>query len=281
MRMRAGFIQGRRMILSWLRQRRRRKLLASRFPPEWERFLHKNVAHYRYLSEAEQARLRDDLRIFAAEKTWEGCGGLTITDEIKVTIAAQACLLVLGMEHNYFDRVHTILVYPHGYRVPTEELAANGQLTAPFSDRLGEAHYRGPVILAWSEVLEDGRHPNHGKNLVFHEFAHQLDMLDGVVNGTPPLRDREAYRRWQQVMTAEYRRLIEASEHGRATLLDQYGTTNEGEFFAVATECFFDRPLPMKQRHPQLYDLLRDYYRQDPAARCARPQRQAGRGPTE
>lgn len=255
------------MLLSWLRQRRREKILADPFSPEWLPYLTKNVAHYRYLPEAEQARLRDDLRIFIAEKNWEGCGGLTITDEMKVTIAAQAMLLVLGLEHNYFDRVLSILVYPQGYRAVEDE-GYPGHLTAEHSDRLGEAHYRGPVILSWEDVVDEGRHPERGHNLVYHEFAHQLDMLDGVVNGTPLLNDREQSERWGKVMTREYENLIRASEHGRATLLDKYGTTNETEFFAVATECFFDKPVQMARRHPQLYDLLREYYRQDPAARC-------------
>jgi Mlc titration factor MtfA (ptsG expression regulator) len=257
------------MLFSWLRRRRRRKILARPFPPEWLGYLRKNVAHYQYLSEAEQAKLRDDLRIFIAEKYWEGCGGLHMTDEIKVTIAAQACLLLLNLEHNYYDRVLTILVYPHGYQVRGPEGGLGGAILEGTTDRLGEAHYRGPVILAWDEVLADGRHPNRGQNLVFHEFAHQLDMLDGVIDGTPPLRDRNQARRWHDIMTTEYQRLIRASEQGRATLLDKYGTTDEAEFFAVATECFFDRPTAMAQRHPQLYDLLREYYRQDPAARCA------------
>src|SRR5205807_2129933 len=105
-------------------------------------------------------------------------GGLKITDEIQVTIAAQACLLVLGLEHNFYDRVLSILVYPHAYVAHRE---TRDWVTT--EDLLGEAHYRGPVILSWSEVLEDGRYPSAGRNLVFHEFAHQLDMLDGVING--------------------------------------------------------------------------------------------------
>lgn len=252
------------MLFSWLRKRRRLKILAAPFPPPWLEFLQRNVAHYRYLNNQEQARLRDDLRIFVAEKSWEGCGGLPMTDEVKVTIAAQACLLVLGMEHNYYDRVLSILVYPHGYHVSHDEDEGGHA-----DDRLGEAHYRGPVILSWAEVLSDGRHPARGKNLVYHEFAHQLDMLDGVINGTPPLQDAAQARRWHEVMTAEYQQLIDASEQGRATLLDQYGTTDEAEFFAVATECFFDRPVQLARRHPQLYALLREYFHQDPAERCA------------
>ena len=247
------------MLFDWLKRRRRRRLLARPFPEAWRGYLRRNVAHYEYLSEAERAKLRDDLRVFVAEKNWEGCGGLAMTDEIKVTIAAQACLLVLALDHNYYDRVLSVLVYPHGYR---DE--ANGE------GRSGEAWYRGPVVLAWEDVRYEGRHPREGHNVVFHEFAHQLDMLDGGINGTPPLRDAAQARRWHDVMTAEYKRLVAASERGRATLLDHYGATDEAEFFAVCTECFFDRPVEMRREYPQLYDLLREYYRQDPAERCQR-----------
>jgi len=258
------------MLFSWLQRRRRAKLLAKPFPPEWLTYLHKNVAHYQHLSEKEQARLRDDLRIFIAEKHWEGCGGLKITEEIQVTIAAQACLLVLGMRHNYFDRVASILVYPRGYRVPTEDPTRDDPIYDERTARLGEAHYRGPVVLSWAEVLSEGRAPAAGHNLVIHEFAHQLDFLDGVVNGTPPLKDEAQLRRWHEVMTAEYQRLILESASGQATVLDQYGATNEAEFFAVATECFFDQPIALRLRHYQLYELLREYYQQDPASRCAK-----------
>ncbi|MFN4259861.1 MAG: zinc-dependent peptidase [Gemmataceae bacterium] len=257
------------MLFAWFKQRRRRRITAAPFPPVWEGYLHKNVALYEYLTEAEQAKLRDDLRIFMAEKTWEGCGGQPINDEVKVTISAQACLLVLGLTHDYFQRVQSILVYPYGYRPERDTPGPDGLIHMDGAGNLGESWYRGPVILSWADVLADGQHPGGGRNLVFHEFAHQLDMLDGLIDGTPPLETPEQYDRWRQVMTSEYQKLIEASLHGRATLLDQYGTTNEGEFFAVATECFFDKPVQMQRRHPQLYDILRDYYHQDPAARVA------------
>lgn len=255
------------MVFAWLRRWRRRRLLAQPFPRAWLEYLERNVAHYRYLSPAEQARLRDDLRVFIAEKHWEGCGGLVLTDEMKLTIAAQACLLVLGMEHNYFDRVLSVLVYPHAFVDTHEKQGPLGVVDGRGAACVGQAWYRGPVILAWDEVRDNARHPRRGHNVVYHEFAHQLDMLDGVIDGTPPLGAKDQQQRWQEVMSAEYHRLVSASEHGRATLIDGYGATNEGEFFAVATECFFDLPAPMKQRHPALYDLLRTYYRQDPAAR--------------
>jgi Mlc titration factor MtfA (ptsG expression regulator) len=257
------------MLFYWLRQRRRRRILSQPFPEEWLSYLRRNVTLYRRLSEDEQARLRDDLRIFIAEKDWEGCAGLEMTDEIKVTVAALACLLLLGIEHDYFSRVQTILVYPGGYRVPQQEALGENVIIEGESDRAGEAHYRGPVILSWDEVLHDARHPGAGRNLVIHEFAHQLDMLDGAIDGTPPLRSRRQYRRWHKVMTAEYRRLIAEAEESVPTLLDEYGTTSESEFFAVATECFFDRPVAMAREHPRLYALLRDYFGQDPAARRA------------
>jgi len=253
------------MIFSWLKRRRRRALLATPFPAPWRDYLVRNVPHYRYLQLAEQEKLHNDLRIFVAEKHWEGCGGLEMTDEIKVTIAANASLLVLGLEHDCFDRVTSILVYPRGYVDPQPRMGPGGIMVAGEA-RLGEAT-RGVVVLAWSEVRDDVLGDGH--NVVFHEFAHQLDFLDGVVNGTPPLGSREAYARWKKVMTAEYQRLCDDAEHHRATLLDKYGTRNEGEFFAVATECFFERPVAMRHRHRELYNLLRDYYRQDPAARVA------------
>jgi Mlc titration factor MtfA (ptsG expression regulator) len=257
------------MLLSWLRKRRRRRIASRPFPERWRDYLHHNVAHYRFLSEAEQAKLRDDLRIFIAEKNWEGCGGLIMTDEIRVTIAAMASLLVLGMKHNYFDRVKSVLVYPSTYVAADSPWHGTGIIDEAGEARLGEAWYRGPVVLAWDEARTDGRLRHHGQNVVFHEFAHQLDMLDGVINGTPPLKSEEEAQRWHDVMTREYQRLIRSAESGRATLLDTYGATNEGEFFAVATECFFERPLAMSERHPELYELLRDYYQQDPAKRCA------------
>jgi Mlc titration factor MtfA (ptsG expression regulator) len=255
------------MLFYWLRQRRRRKLLGQPFPAQWLAYLQANVALYRLLSDAEQARLRDDVRVFIAEKEWVGCRGLEMTDEIQVTIAALACLLLLGIEHDYFSRVQSILVYPAGFRVPSQEVIGDQTVLEGESGHLGEAHYRGPVILSWQEVLHDARQPGAGRNLVIHEFAHQLDMLDGAIDGTPPLRSRKEYRRWHKVMTAEYNQLTAEAEEGRATLLDDYGATDVGEFFAVATECFFDRPRELAEQHPRLYGLLRDYFRQDPAIR--------------
>jgi Mlc titration factor MtfA (ptsG expression regulator) len=255
-------------VLFWFRDRRRRRILSQPFPGAWISFLQKNVPHYVLLSEEEKSKLRDAVQIFIAEKRWEGCRGLQVTDEMKATIAGQACLLTLGMEKNYFDRVKTILIYPSGFLIPEHARTHGFGIEEEAMPVLGESWYRGPVILAWDEVLEQGQSWRTGANLVLHEFAHQLDMEDGPADGTPSLPNRELYEKWRRIMKSEFKRLLRESSKGRATLLDEYGATNEGEFFAVATECFFEQPVEMRRQHPELYDVLQEYYHQDPAARA-------------
>ena len=254
------------MIFSYLKRRRRNKILAEPCPSAWLDYLRDNVVHYRTLSPDEQARLRDDLRIFVAEKNWEGCGGLMMTDEIKVTIAALACLLVLAIDHDYFSSVDSILVYPRGYVVPEPTYIEDTTIMGEGA-RLGEAWYRGPVVLSWADVQSNAREPQSGENLVWHEFAHQLDMLDRAIDGTPPLGSREQYDKWIEVMNDEFDQLKADARAHRDTLLDTYGVASEAEFFAVATESFFGTPVELRARHPRLYELLREYYHQDPAER--------------
>jgi len=253
-------------MFRWFRNRRRSRILESPFPAEWERIIERNVWHDVCLTEEERIRLRELLRIFIAEKNWEGCAGVTVTEEMQVTIAALACLLLLGIEHDFYPQVLSILIYPDIYLVPEKRVAPDGVVHEGDEPRYGEAWYRGPVVLAWDEVLAGGRRQSPGRNLVLHEFAHQLDMLDGPVNGTPPLENESQFRRWEQVVGAEFRNLVRNVERGRGTLIDPYGATNEAEFFAVITECFFERAPALRHRHPELYEVLRDYYRQDPAS---------------
>lgn len=256
------------MLFRWFQRRRRRKLLRQPFPDGWPVYLNKNVQFYRNLTPPEQAKLRDDLRILVAEKHWEGCHGFHVTDEVKVTIAAQAALLVLGMKEQYFDNGNTILVYPTAYVARNQTVLPTGVVLEGDSAREGEAWYRGPVILSWDDVLRGGRQEHDGRNLVLHEFAHQLDMQNGRdTGGTPVLENYKQYEQWQHILQTEYQRLAHECEHGRRTLLDCYGTTNLAEFFAVSTECFFERGEQMRHRHPDLYSILSSYYRQDPARR--------------
>jgi len=252
------------MFLSWLKKRRRSRLLATPVPADWPGILER-IAPFRLLNPSEQARLVEITRILIAEKEFEGCKGLQITDEIRVTIAALAGILIIGLRDFYFDNVLTILVYPEAYVAPKQQVIGEVVLEDQ-SNNLGEAHYRGPLILSWADVDRDARHTGTGSNLVFHEFAHQLDMLNGAADGVPVL-PRPLRKSWQTIMAREYQRLCRAVNHGRQTLIDPYGATNPAEFFAVVTECFFDDPVPMKYEHPKLYDLFRKYYQQDPAGK--------------
>lgn len=247
-------------MFSFLRNHRRAALLAQPFPDGWESYLVRNMGHYRLLNEIEKKRIKDDARILIAEKSWEGCGGAQITDEMKVTITAQAALLLLGLNHDYFSRVPTVLVYPSGFEIPDAEFPDTEEGDAVE----GQAVYRGPVILSWDAVLEEGRDPGRGRNVVIHEFAHQLDFLDGSSNGTPDLVSSAEERRWREVMTAEFQQLLKSVRQGRRSFLGSYAATNPGEFFAVASERFFTQPARMKQLHPSLHEILTAYYRLDP-----------------
>jgi len=254
------------MVFDWLfrprRQEARKRLLEQPFPESWQAILDR-LPFYRALDERGQGRIRDDLRVIVEEKTWEGCGGLEITDEIRVTIAAQASLLLLNIEHHYYKHVKTILVYPSAYKTAPARDAAG--VVREGQANLGEAWRRGPVILSWDATARGARDPKDGHNLVLHEFAHKLDMLDGLADGTPPMDSKDQLSRWVHTMSTEFQALRDASEAGRATVMDTYGATNPAEFFAVATECFFEKSRQLKQRHPGIYECLRDYYHQDPA----------------
>ncbi len=257
------------MLFDWFDNRRRRRLLETPFPAAWRAILERNIRHYRWLLPDERERLCQLVQIFVAEKHWEAFGGLSLDDEVRVTIAGQACLLLLGLEHELYQNVETIYVYPSTViprRVQDPYFAAP-TIVNDVLPVLGEAHMRGPIVLAWDAVRRSGRHPERGHNLVVHEFAHKLDMLDGAVDGVPPLGSAEEYRRWRDVCRAEYEALTRQTEQGEPTLLDSYGLKNPGEFFAVATEAFFDQPLALKERHPALYEVLSGFYQQDTAAR--------------
>lgn len=243
-------------------------LLAEPFPSAWLGYLQSNVSLYQTLPAEEQERLRDDLRLLVAHKSWEGCRGLALTEEMQVTIAAQACLLLLGFEgRDLFPNVESILLYPAGYVATARTMSPGGVIYESESARLGEAWSRGPVILSWPDALAGGRNAADGRNVVLHEFAHKLDFRDGAADGVPPLPEAGQYETWASVMSAEYAALVAQSQAGQETLLDWYGATDAAEFFAVATECFFEKPADLAHSHPALYEVLRSYYRQDPAQR--------------
>ncbi len=250
-------------MFSFLQSRRRRKLLAEPFPAWWEGLLRRNVGHYPLLRPPEQARLRDTLRVLIAEKNWEGCGGQHITDEIKVTVAAGASLLLLGVEHDYFARVDSIIVYPDTFQTPAAE---DGWEDDFLSETVaeGQAVYRGPVILGWRHVLDESRDPTCGHNVVIHEFAHQLDYLDDTINGTPPLATKADEERWVRVMTAALRGHRDHLKRRVQTFFSEQAGDNETEFFADASEAFYCRPHDLFAEAPEVYEVLMSYYRVDP-----------------
>ena len=257
-------------MLHWLSDHRRRKLTEVPFPSPWEDIIRRNVVQYCMLEDDERTHLRALIQVFIAEKHWEGAGGLEITDEIRVTISAQACLLLLGLPHNFYRNVQSIIVYPSTVVPPPRKPGFFEITSAPVEPGhpiIGQAFQQGPVIIIWDAALRGSRHPEFGHNVIYHEFAHKLDMLDGAADGTPPLRDRDEYRDWVQVCSREYLRLRQDTKEGGKTFLDAYGATSEAEFFAVATEQFFDQPQLMMEHTPDLYRVLQEYYRQDPARR--------------
>lgn len=209
-----------------------------------------------------RGELEGHVQVLVAEKHFEGCGGLTLTDEIRVTIAGHAALLLLGRDPHYFPNLITILVYPSTYVVPVED--RDGAIVTEREDeRLGESWRRGVVVLAWDAATSGARALGDGDNVILHEFAHQLDTEDGAADGVPYLDRPSDYAAWARVLEPEYRRLRSQPE---TSILDEYGATDPAEFFAVATETFFERPEQLRERHPALYAELSRFYNLDLAA---------------
>jgi Mlc titration factor MtfA (ptsG expression regulator) len=247
------------------KDKRRAALRARPFPAEWSAFLARNAPFTRLLPEADLRELEGLVQIFVAEKSFEGCGGFEVTDEVRVTIAAQACVLLLHRETDVFPGLDTVLVYPHAFVAPTQRRDATGVVTEEMSPRAGESWSRGVVVLAWDHVLRGGASVHDGHNVVFHEFAHQLDAEDGAMEGAPVLSRRSHYGPWARVLGDEYSDLVARVEKHRKSDLDGYGATSPAEFFAVVTEAFFERPDALKSKHPALFDELAGFYHQDPS----------------
>jgi MtfA peptidase len=254
------------MIFGLLKQHRRRWLRARPFPKDWLRTIERNVPCFRRLSVNDQTELLGHIQVFLAEKRFEGCDGLEITDEVRITIAAQACLLLLHRKTDYFPRLLTILVYPSIY-VAEERQHVHGHVWQEGKiARLGETgRWLDALVLAWDAVRSGAANPSDGKNVVLHEFSHQLDYENYAEDGAPALETRDQQLSWQEVMRTEFASLRAADETGIPTLLDTYGANNPAEFFAVSTEAFFERPCALRGRHPKLYAELQRYFRQDPA----------------
>lgn len=248
-----------------LRRSRREKSFNRSFPQDWVKILDRNVPLYRALPNSLRSQLHGHINVFLEEKTFVGCGGLQMSDEIRVTIAAQACVLLLNRITDYYPGFTTILVYPDTY--VAREVMTEGMLeTVEEQARAGESWHRGPVVLSWEDVLRGAEEEYAGENVVLHEFAHKLDEENERLDGLPVLEDRAQYDSWARVFNREFESLKAGIEQGEPTVLDDYGAESPSEFFAVVTETFFERPRELSAQHPQLYEELRRFYNVDPAS---------------
>jgi Mlc titration factor MtfA (ptsG expression regulator) len=256
----------------WLTPRwRLRRALARPLTPDQLAIIERNVAQYRGMPADRRGELQDLVKHFLHHKTFVGCAGLAITEEMRVTIAAQACLLLLGRPSKVYPGLHSVLVYPGAFLVPRNEVDAAGVVTETRQDLLGESWGDGRVILSWEHVRRAGNAAEGTHNVVLHEFAHQLDSESGSTNGAPFLGSAERYRSWSDTLGRDFALLRRDTAWGQRDVLDPYGATNPAEFFAVATETFFELPHALAARHPDLYAEFQSYFRVDPRAWLAAP----------
>lgn len=246
------------------RQRRFLQLASEPLEPGFLEILRRCMPLYQRLPSDLQIRLQGLVNVFLNDKNFFGSGGLAVTDEMRLTVAGNACLLLLNRENPRFPGSRTIILYPEAFVAP--EITQDGAVVHEgLSVRLGESWRRGPVILSWADVLRGIDNPGDGHNVVIHEFAHKLDEQNGPMDGLPVLRRHEDYPDWAQIMSREFADLVERAARRRNRVLDEYGATSPAEFFAVASEAFFERGLQMKEQLPDLYAQLERYYGVNPA----------------
>lgn len=248
--------------LFFYRQWRRDRELNKAFPDAWRSLLSRQVPLYSRLPEPGRKQLEQRVQLFLSEKPFYGCDGFEVDDTVRVTIAGHACLLVLARPYSDFDDVRSILVYPSSYRVEQEEddgtvVSVNHEI------RAGEASGHGQVVLAWSECEAGAVNPQGEHNVILHEFAHQLDYLDGSADGAPPLSGEQA-QHWQRTMSEAYQQLQETLQHHQPAWLDPYGASAPAEFFAVLTEAYFQQPQHLQEAQPEVYRALLAFYQFDP-----------------
>ncbi len=255
----------------WLLAKRRARIRMRPFPVAWRRFLQERVPYVASLPADLQLQLKQHIQVFLAEKPFLACGGLVLTQEMRVVIAAQACLLILNRPATYFPNLRQILIYPGPFVVNRVRAESSGVLQDLRQVLSGESWSQGQVILSWEDVLDGAADPKDGRNVVVHEFAHQLDQETGQANGAPQLGSRADRSRWLKIFTAEFALLQQRTEATRAdpagpddSLLSDYGATSPAEFFAVASEVFFERPQRMSLEHANLYEEMRRFYCVDP-----------------
>jgi Mlc titration factor MtfA (ptsG expression regulator) len=245
---------------------RLQRALATPWQPAQIAVLRRYVPLYAAMPPALQQELKRLVRRFLHQKTFVGCAGLAVTDEMRLAVAAQACLLLLQRPSRVFPRLDTVLLYPTEFLVPRRQPDAAGVITETRQGLLGESWGDGRVVLSWEHVRAGAFDWGGAPNVVLHEFAHQLDSESGATNGAPYLGDPARYQAWAQVLTREFERLQYAARAGLPSVLDPYGAAAPAEFFAVAAETYFTRPHALADHHPALFEQLHGYFRVDPRA---------------
>ncbi len=236
------------------------------FDAKWIPHLQLNLPLYDRLPQSLKCSLHGKIAQFVNTTKFEACDGLELTDEIKLTVAAQACLLVLNHDTHPYPHLHTVLLYPNAFSSTIQTFDENDTLVETTMLCEGESWEDGTVRLAWDAVSGGARNLFDGHNVTFHEFAHQLDALDGDIDGVPLLPSEEAFQTWAAVLGEHCVELIDRVTNGLKTVLDPYAATSPGEYFAVATETFFEKPQQLKKKHPRLYAELQSFYQLDPAS---------------
>lgn len=247
----------------WIEYRRHR-IRQQPFPNQWRQIIKRRMPYFGQMPADLQLQLKKHIQVFIAEKQFAGFQGIKINDDIKVTIAAQACLLLLNRKTNYYPKLQTIVVYPSAFIKKQTVANQIGLHEEKSTVMLGESWDFGKIILSWQHTVEGAKIPNDGANVVIHEFAHQLDQETGSANGAPQLGKQGNYQCWSSVFEREYQQLKQLTATGETSLLDSYGATNPAEFFAVASEVFFEQSNAMFNHHNGLYRQLKSYYQVDP-----------------
>ena len=254
--------------MGWLRDWKRKRILRQhRIDDALWRRAKKHLPFLAGLTAGEERRLREFAVVFLAEKQLTPVRGLALSDDDRIEIALQACLPILELGLDWYDGWVGIVVHPSDFRVQRAETGEDGVVHEWDDELAGEAWPGGPVVLSWEALDDAGSVAEGGANVVIHEFAHKLDMMAGEADGVPPQRSREARERWIEVFGAEFDRFCKSVDAGKETFLDPYAAEHEAEFFAVASEAFFESPNALKGEFPRLYELFAGFYRQDPAKR--------------
>ena len=243
---------------------RRTRIRAQPFPQPWRDILRRRMPAFARMPADVQLRLKKLAQVLLAEKPFIGCAGLEVSDEMRVLVAVQAALLLLRRGAGYYPRLRQILIYPGAFVVERSHADGAGLVRDERHALVGESWQQGQVILSWSDVLAGAADPHDGRNVVIHEFAHQLDQETGAANGAPWLAQAPQRANWAQVLGAEFQALQQRLARGESGLIEAYAATNAAEFFAVVSELFFERPAELAMTHATLFDQFRVFYGVDP-----------------